>query len=166
MVIAGRQVVIFCNPGEQMTTRDGSKRGTAECRIGVVLADVRPESEGVVKREAQSGISQSLDRINMTVKELSEEIERGEDLLLLDVREPEEYRRCRLPRALLAPLSEFSLRILELDPRKSIVVYCHHGIRSSFATSYLRRAGFRQVRNLAGGIEAWATEIDPQFPRY
>ena len=166
MVIAGKQVGFFCIPVEQMTARDGCKRGTAECRIGVVSADVGLEREGVVKREAQSGKFQSLDRINMTVKELSEAIERGENLLLLDVREPEEYRRCRLPKALLVPLSEFSSRVLELDRRRPIVVYCHHGIRSSFATSYLRRAGFRQVRNLAGGIEAWATEIDPQFPRY
>jgi len=103
---------------------------------------------------------------DITVGELKSSIDRDDDILLLDVREPNEYSICHLPGSRLIPLGEVSSRKTELDKERPIVVYCHVGVRSTSATSYLRKEGFRNVRNLRGGIEAWAIEIDTRMPRY
>jgi adenylyltransferase/sulfurtransferase len=85
---------------------------------------------------------------------------------LLDVRTPEEWAICRLPGARLIPLGELERRLGELDRARETVVYCHLGGRSAAAVELLRRQGFALVRNLAGGIDAWAREVDPAMPRY
>ena len=87
---------------------------------------------------------------------------------LLDVREPWEHAHCQLPDSVLIPLGELPARIEEMETAKDarIVVYCHHGIRSLSAAGYLQRLGFINVKSLAGGIDAWSCEIDPNVPRY
>jgi rhodanese-related sulfurtransferase len=92
-------------------------------------------------------------------------------LVLLDVREPNEWSHCRLPGAVLAPLSQLaSLGVTALPAgltrETPIVVYCHHGVRSAQVTAWLLRQGFEQVVSLAGGIEAWSMQVDPAVPRY
>jgi len=84
----------------------------------------------------------------------------------VDMREPYEYELCHLEGARLLPLGQLPGRMDELDKAEEIVVYCHVGVRSTQAVSLLRRAGFSNVRNLQGGIDAWACEIDRQMPRY
>jgi molybdopterin/thiamine biosynthesis adenylyltransferase/rhodanese-related sulfurtransferase len=96
---------------------------------------------------------------------LRERLDRGEPLVLLDVREPYEYRLVHLDARLL-PLGELESRISELDPSKETVVYCHSGIRSSSAVKFLRSRGFKNVKNLTGGIDAWARTIDQSMIRY
>lgn len=91
---------------------------------------------------------------------------KGERPLLLDVREPREYQLCHLEGAKLIPLGELQSRMKELNKDGPIVVYCHIGIRSSFAIRVLRSAGYSNVRNLTGGIKAWAEQVDPKMPRY
>jgi molybdopterin/thiamine biosynthesis adenylyltransferase/rhodanese-related sulfurtransferase len=103
---------------------------------------------------------------NMSPVELKARIDLGDALLLLDVREPQEYQIVRLPGGVLVPLGELVARQSELDPSVDIVVYCHLGIRSANATAYLRSAGFPRARNLTGGIDAWSREIDPTLARY
>ena len=87
---------------------------------------------------------------------------------LIDVREEEEFRICKLDWAELIPLAmlaqEAPVRLIDKD--KPIVVYCHHGLRSSYAADYLRSLGYEHVYNLTGGVEAWAERIDPSMPRY
>jgi len=99
------------------------------------------------------------------VEELKRRLDAGEDLLLLDVREPHEYQICNLG-GLLVPPSELPRRIHELDSSREIVAYCRSGPRSARAVALLRQAGFRRVSNLAGGILAWAARVDPRMPRY
>jgi adenylyltransferase/sulfurtransferase len=101
----------------------------------------------------------------MSVTQLKDRLEAGADLFLLDVREPFEHEIANL-KGLLIPLGELPARLKELDKEREIVVYCHHGNRSRRAAEFLTRQGFRSVTNLAGGIEAWAIEIDPTMPRY
>ena len=101
----------------------------------------------------------------MSVAQLKDSLEKGEELFLLDVREPFEYEIANL-NGLLIPLGELPARFDELDKKREIVVYCHHGNRSRYATEFLLNQGFPSVRNLAGGIDAWSTEIDPKLPRY
>jgi rhodanese-related sulfurtransferase len=86
--------------------------------------------------------------------------------VLLDVREDWETKLCRLDNALHIPIEELELRTDELNPADDIVVYCHHGVRSAAVADYLRRLGFTSVRNLAGGLDAWASTVDATMRRY
>ncbi len=104
----------------------------------------------------------------ISVGELNERIEAGDVPALLDVREPFEWRICSLEEqgARLVPLARLPGSLEELDPERELVVYCHTGSRSGMAVRFLRQAGFPRARNLAGGIQAWAEEIDPAMPTY
>ncbi|NIM20233.1 MAG: molybdopterin-synthase adenylyltransferase MoeB [Candidatus Latescibacteria bacterium] len=97
--------------------------------------------------------------------ELKSKLEAGENILLLDVREPYESQISNLGGRKI-PLGEFATRIHELEPTREIVVYCRTGVRSATAVDLLRNAGFRKVWKLKGGINAWAAEIDSDIPRY
>ncbi len=101
----------------------------------------------------------------VTAEELKRELEAGEDVFILDVREPHESQICNLGGHLI-PLGELARRAHELDSSREIVVHCHIGARSAKAVTFLRQAGFRKVRNLAGGIRAWAERIDRTMPKY
>ena len=101
-----------------------------------------------------------------TPRELSTALARGDDLQLVDVREPVEWEIGHLPGSVLIPRGELSVRLAELDPDRAVVCICHHGIRSQHAAAVLLARGFEQVFDLAGGLERWALEVDPTFPRY
>lgn len=85
---------------------------------------------------------------------------------LLDVREPNEYTYCRIPESVLIPMQTIPARMAELDETASIVCICHHGRRSMQVAHYLEQNGFTQVINLAGGVHAWAQQVDPSMPVY
>jgi len=99
------------------------------------------------------------------VEELKRRLDAGEDVFLLDVREPHEVAICGLGGHLI-PLGDIPKRAHELDSSRPIVAYCRSGMRSAKAVAFLRQAGFRKVRNLAGGILAWADRIDRSMPKY
>jgi len=99
------------------------------------------------------------------VEELKQKLDSGDDILVLDVREPHEYQICNLG-GYLIPLNELPLRIRELDSNREIVAHCKVGIRSARAVEFLQKSGFKKVSNLKGGIHAWADRIDPKMPRY
>ena len=101
----------------------------------------------------------------ITVEAFKRMIDAGEDVFVLDVREPHEYRICNLSGHLI-PLNDLPRRVHELDSSREMVVHCRSGARSAKAVDFLRQAGFRKVRNLAGGILAWSERIDPSVPRY
>jgi sulfur-carrier protein adenylyltransferase/sulfurtransferase len=86
--------------------------------------------------------------------------------VLLDVREAPEVSFASLPDAVHIPLGQLPERLGELDPTRPLVVYCHHGVRSSRALGMLERSGFTRVRHLTGGIDAWSVQVDPELPRY
>jgi len=103
---------------------------------------------------------------HLDVRSLRQRQESGERPLLVDVRTPQEWQICRLEGAILIPLQELPTRLGELDRRHEIVVYCHVGVRSAMAVSFLRANGFEGARNLEGGIDAWSVHVDPSTPRY
>ncbi len=98
--------------------------------------------------------------------ELKQRLDEREPLVLLDVRQDWETRLCKLDNALHIPIEEIELRTEELDPAAEIVVYCHQGVRSAAVAEFLRSLGFAKVRNLAGGLDAWARTVDPSMRRY
>jgi sulfur-carrier protein adenylyltransferase/sulfurtransferase len=102
---------------------------------------------------------------DMTVEELKKRLDLGDDLFVLDVREPHEYQICNLG-GYLIPLNDLPKRVSELDSSREIVVHCKMGGRSAKAADFLRQAGFSKVHNLAGGIDAWAERVDPKVPKY
>ncbi|MFB3918006.1 MAG: molybdopterin-synthase adenylyltransferase MoeB [Terriglobales bacterium] len=99
------------------------------------------------------------------VEELKQMLDRGEDVYILDVREPHEYQICNLGGNLI-PLGELPKRVNELDSSREIVAHCKMGGRSAKAVDFLRKAGFTKVRNLKGGILAWADRVDRSMPKY
>jgi adenylyltransferase/sulfurtransferase len=102
----------------------------------------------------------------ITPPELEARLDRGDDVDLVDVREPHEWDICRIEGARLAPLSSFAEALRTLDSARDVVLYCKTGVRSAQAVRQLQTAGFRRVWNLAGGILRWSKDVDPTVPRY
>jgi molybdopterin/thiamine biosynthesis adenylyltransferase/rhodanese-related sulfurtransferase len=101
----------------------------------------------------------------ISVEELKRRQDTGEDIFVLDVREPHEYQICNLGGHLI-PLNDLPKRVNELDSSREIVAHCKMGGRSAKAVDFLRQAGFTKAKNLTGGINAWAEKIDSKMPKY
>ncbi|MBI4547474.1 MAG: molybdopterin-synthase adenylyltransferase MoeB [Ignavibacteriae bacterium] len=101
----------------------------------------------------------------ITPEELKARLDHGEDIFILDVREPHEYQICNMG-GYLIPVNDLPKRVNELDSSREMVVHCKLGGRSKKAVDFLKQAGFRKVKNLVGGIDAWAQRIDKTIPRY
>ncbi|HET9328521.1 MAG TPA: molybdopterin-synthase adenylyltransferase MoeB [Candidatus Eisenbacteria bacterium] len=133
------------------------------------LCGERPTIRELIDYEQFCGITPSPDaedeRWEIGPQELSDARRRG-DLVLLDVREPQEHAIAHIEGARLMPLGALPARISELDSSQPIVVFCHHGVRSRMALDFMRRAGFAKIQHLRGGIDAWSRDVDPTVPRY
>jgi adenylyltransferase/sulfurtransferase len=103
---------------------------------------------------------------DITVEELKQRLDRGEDVFVLDVRNPEEIQICRLAGSTVIPLPQLPQRYGELDRNREIIVHCKSGMRSQKAIQFLRQQGFTQLKNLTGGILAWADRIDKSMLKY
>jgi adenylyltransferase/sulfurtransferase len=106
------------------------------------------------------------EEMEITVKELKRLIDSGTQVRLVDVREQYEYNFCHIEGSTLIPIGQIWARVNELNPESEYVFYCHVGERSAWAVNLLRQRGFKKVKNLIGGIDQWAVEIDPSTPRY
>src|SRR5229473_2985648 len=98
--------------------------------------------------------------------EVKAKMDRGDQFVLIDVREPHEYQICSIPNAKLIPLGDLPKRVNELDSADEIIAHCKSGMRSAKAVEFLKQAGFRKVRNMKGGILAWSDKVDPTVPKY
>jgi rhodanese-related sulfurtransferase len=107
-----------------------------------------------------------MDEIQISVKEVSERVARGDKLLLVDVREQWEYDLCKISGATLIPLGTIPANLNAFLDADEVICYCHHGMRSLDAASWLRQQGVESAKSMAGGIERWSVEIDPSVPRY
>jgi adenylyltransferase/sulfurtransferase len=103
---------------------------------------------------------------DISVEELKKLLDQKANIFILDVRNPPEYDICKLPGSKLLPLPELPQRLGELDRNREMVVHCKSGMRSAKAIQFLREQGFQKLRNLKGGILAWAEKIDPGMPKY
>ena len=101
-----------------------------------------------------------------TPEEIHRRLQAGEDLLLVDVREPEEIAIAALPDALICPLSRAPDWLDRLSKAQPLVIFCHHGIRSLRVAHALAERGHTNLTNMTGGIDRWSTEVDSTVPRY
>ncbi len=103
----------------------------------------------------------------ITPAAFKQRIEDGEKFYLVDVREPEEHRICRIEGATLIPLGDIPQQLERLEQAADpLVLFCHHGVRSMRAVEWLRQQGLEDCQSLAGGIDAWSLQVDPAVPRY
>ena len=103
---------------------------------------------------------------DITAVEVKQLIDAGANFTLIDVREVHEYQICKIDKAQLIPLGELPRRLHELDKEADLVIHCKMGGRSAKACDLLRASGFTKVRNMTGGILAWADKVDPSVPKY
>ena len=103
----------------------------------------------------------------ITSTELKKRLDQGDDIQIIDVREPHEYEIGQIPNSTLIPLGQVLNRMNEIDPDRETVVHCKMGGRSAKAIDALKRSGFPgKLVNLAGGITAWSNDVDPSVPKY
>jgi molybdopterin/thiamine biosynthesis adenylyltransferase/rhodanese-related sulfurtransferase/molybdopterin converting factor small subunit len=151
-----------------MRFRELKLRKNPDC----VICGSRPTVTKLVDYEAFCGIepvaavSGAGGIPEITVEELKAMRDRREDFVLVDVREPHELEICAFPDSVRIPLGALPANLNRLSTADEIVVHCKTGGRSAKAVQLLRDAGFRKVRNLAGGITRWSERIDPSMPRY
>ena len=104
--------------------------------------------------------------LEITPAETKQRLERGEGMLLVDVREPWEFEICRIEGAKLIPMSTIPANLQTLDTDNEVICYCYHGMRSLDVAVWLRGQGVESAKSMAGGIDRWSAEIDPKVPRY
>lgn len=102
----------------------------------------------------------------ITPTELKSRLDRGDQLVLLDVREQWEFDLAKLKGSTLVPLATLPQALSNLKRDEEIIAICHHGMRSADATNFLLQQGFSNVKNLVGGIDAWSVQVDRSVPRY
>ncbi len=150
----------------KMRFREFRVRKNPECPV----CGTNPTITGLIDYEEFCGVPTAaaapVAEGEISVQDLKARLDRGERVVLIDVREPYEAQICRIAGARLIPLREVASRLGELDPSQEIVVHCRTGQRSERAAAFLKDRGFRSVLNLRGGIDAWARDVDPTMPRY
>ena len=99
-------------------------------------------------------------------REVKQRLDRGEKLLLVDVREPHEYAICQIEGSVLIPMRTIPANLQKLDVDEEVICYCHHGMRSLDVANWLRGQGVGSAKSMTGGIDRWSVEIDPKVPRY
>ncbi|MGB7844676.1 MAG: rhodanese-like domain-containing protein [Candidatus Acidiferrum sp.] len=99
-------------------------------------------------------------------REVKQRLDRGEKLLLVDVREPHEHALCQIEGAVLIPMGTIPANLQKLDTDEEVICFCHHGMRSMDVANWLRAQGVKTAKSMAGGIDRWSIEIDPKVLRY
>jgi adenylyltransferase/sulfurtransferase len=151
----------------QLKFRELKLRKDPECPI----CGENPTIKALIDYEEFCGLKSqpaspvTLDEIG--ARELSQRLRAGDNIQVIDVREPHEYEIARLPNTQLIPLAQVVSRMSEIDPTRETVVHCKGGVRSAKAIDALKRAGYQgKLVNLRGGITAWSDEVDPNIPKY
>ena len=176
---ATETVKILLGKGDTLVGRlvlfDAMRMNFTELRLrkdpNCALCGSNPRIKSLIDYEefcgiGRGGISNLGTQHEITVKELKHLIDGGQQAKIIDVREPHEYEICHLDGSKLMPVGDVPNRVNEFGLTDEYIFHCHTGARSAWAVSFLRQLGFKKVKNLLGGIDAWAAEIDPTMPRY
>jgi molybdopterin/thiamine biosynthesis adenylyltransferase/rhodanese-related sulfurtransferase/molybdopterin converting factor small subunit len=152
----------------RMRFRELKLRKNPDCPV----CGENPTIKELIDYEEFCGITQTQTETKPTMEEitateLKQRLDRGDDIQIIDVREPHEYEIGQIPNSKLIPLGQVLNRMNEIDPERETVVHCKMGGRSAKAIDALQRSGFTgKLINLAGGITAWSNEVDPSVPKY
>jgi rhodanese-related sulfurtransferase len=106
-----------------------------------------------------------MDKLIIEPLEVHDMMQKGEKFFLLDCREPWEYETARIEGATLIPMRQIQQKVDEIPKDQPVVVYCHAGVRSFNAASWLKQQGVNAL-SMSGGIDQWSAEVDPKVPRY
>ena len=123
----------------------------------------------VIRNESEADLSEPTLALEITPQDVQRRLAAGEQLTLIDVREPGEFQLARIDGAELVPMGSVPAELSRLDARADeapLIVYCHHGVRSLNVVHWLRQQGVDACQSMAGGIDRWSLEIDPDVPRY
>jgi sulfur-carrier protein adenylyltransferase/sulfurtransferase len=150
----------------RMKFREVKLRRNPECPV----CGEHPTITKLIDYQQFCGIPQQTVETPMTGEidpiEVKQKLDRGDEFVLIDVREPHEYQIARIPGARLIPLGELPKHLNELDSSAEFVMHCKSGVRSAKAMDLLKQSGFSKVRNMTGGIIAWSDKVDPTVPKY
>lgn len=102
----------------------------------------------------------------ITPREVKQRLDRGEKIILVDVRELHEHVICHIDGAVLIPMGTIPANLQKLDTDEDVICFCHHGMRSLDVANWLRTQGVSSAKSMAGGIDRWSVEVDPKVPRY
>lgn len=157
---------LFLYDALKMRVREMKLRKDPDCPV----CGPNPTVTELIDYQQFCGINPQTERgetdFDITPKELKARLDRGDDLVLLDVREPNEWQIARIEGARLIPVNSVLEHASELSTADEIVLYCKSGVRSARALNSLRQLGFRKLYNLKGGILGWQSDVDPSLPRY
>ncbi len=147
-----------------MSFRELKLRRNPDCSV----CGTNPTVKALIDYEAFCGITvETVEwEYSITVEELKGKLDRGEPVVVIDVREPMEYQINRIPGARLIPLGQLPYKVNELSTADELVLHCKSGPRSATALRFLRELGFQKLKNLEGGIDAWVERVDPSQPMY
>ena len=104
--------------------------------------------------------------LEISAREVKERLDRGDRMLLVDVREPQEHAICQIEGAVLIPMGTIPANLQKLDVDEDVICFCHHGMRSFDVANWLRAQGVKGAKSMSGGIDRWSLEIDANVPRY
>jgi rhodanese-related sulfurtransferase len=107
--------------------------------------------------------------LEITPAEVRSRLDSGDPVFLIDVRQPEEYAICRIDGAQLVPMNTVPAALQDLEAKAdegTLIVFCHHGMRSLNVVNWLRGQGITECTSMSGGIDRWSIEIDPSVGRY
>jgi len=107
-----------------------------------------------------------LNDLEIMPREVKQRLDRGEKLLLVDVREPHEHAVCRIEGAVLLPMGSIPANLSKFDVDEDVICFCHRGMLSMDVANWLRAQGVKTAKSMAGGIDRWSVEVDPEVPRY
>ncbi|MGB7436525.1 MAG: rhodanese-like domain-containing protein [Candidatus Acidiferrum sp.] len=107
-----------------------------------------------------------MSELEILPREVKQRLDRGEKLVLVDVREPHEHAICHIEGAVLIPMRSTPANLQQLDLDEDVICFCHHGMRSLDVANWLRGQGVKSAKSMSGGIDRWSVEIDPAVPRY
>jgi adenylyltransferase/sulfurtransferase len=152
----------------EMRFRELKLRRDPQC----ALCGERPSITRLIDYEGFCGITppaeaESIHPDEVTVQELKKALDNPDlGICAIDVREPYEHRVAHIQGVPLMPLSQLAQRFTELNPDQTYYLYCKMGVRSLTAVEFLRQHGFKSLKSVRGGINAWSEEIDPSVPNY
>jgi rhodanese-related sulfurtransferase len=107
-----------------------------------------------------------MNNLEISPREIKQQLDRGEKVLLVDVREQWEHAQCRIEGDIHIPMGSIPAYLQQLDTDEEVICYCHHGMRSLDVANWLRAQGVKSAKSMSGGIDRWSAEVDPRVPRY